>query len=40
MYVPNKFVFIHIPKTGGNSFQSQILKHTNEIKTVEGHQDG
>jgi hypothetical protein len=40
MYITNKFVFIHIPKTGGNSFQNQILKHTNEIKTVEGHQDG
>ena len=40
MYIPNKFVFIHIPKTGGNSFQNQILNYTDEIKTVAGHGDG
>ena len=40
MYIPNKFVFIHIPKTGGNSFQNQILNYTDEIKTVADHNDG
>lgn len=40
MVVLDKFVFVHIPKTGGNSFQSQIFDPSFHRKLVRGNQDG
>jgi hypothetical protein len=34
------FLFIHVPKTGGNSLQSVLAPHSDDRVTASGHQDG
>ncbi len=37
----HKFVFLHIPKTGGNSIQDALRKHTDDdLVILSPHQDG
>lgn len=40
MYIKNKFIFIHIPKTGGNNFQSHVFDPEVNEKLISGIQDG
>lgn len=40
MVILGMFVFVHIPKTGGNNFQSQIFDPVLHDKRVGGTQDG
>ena len=35
-----KFIFIHIPKTGGNSIQTNLEPYSDDKKTANQHQDG
>ncbi|MBY6092518.1 sulfotransferase family 2 domain-containing protein [Maritimibacter alkaliphilus] len=35
-----RFIFIHYPKTGGNTVQSVLLPFSDDQKVVEAHQDG
>ncbi len=35
-----KFIYIHIPKTGGNSIQDILLPFSDDKKYVHSHQDG
>ncbi len=34
------FIFIHVPKTGGNSIQSVLLPYSDDHKVVREHHDG
>ncbi len=36
----HRFIFIHVPKTGGNSIQSVLLPLSDDQKIVSLHQDG
>jgi len=36
----HKFIFLHVPKTAGNSIQSWLLPHSDDHKVVGGQQDG
>lgn len=38
--IKNKFIFVHIPKTGGNSIQSLLLPYSDDQKTLSANQDG
>lgn len=40
MVIKGKFVFVHIPKTGGNNFQSQIFDPSAHAMELSGNQDG
>ena len=35
-----KFIYIHVPKTGGNSIQSALTPFSDDKKVTRGHQDG
>jgi hypothetical protein len=34
------FIFIHVPKSAGNSIQDVLLPYSDDAKTCTGHQDG
>jgi len=36
----HKFIFLHVPKTAGNSIQTWLLPYSDDQKVVSGHQDG
>ncbi len=36
----HRFIFIHVPKTAGNSLQEILLPHSDDQKTLTAHQDG
>lgn len=36
----HKFIFLHVPKTAGNSIQTWLLPHSDDQKVVSGQQDG
>ena len=35
-----KFIYIHVPKTGGNSIQTALQPFSDDKKVASGHQDG
>ena len=35
-----RFIYLHVPKTGGNSIQNVLLPFSDDRKTRSGHQDG
>jgi hypothetical protein len=36
----HRFIFLHVPKTGGNAVQSYLLPHGDDRKVISGPQDG
>jgi len=36
----HKFIFLHVPKTAGNSIQTWLLPYSDDQKVVSGQQDG
>ena len=36
----HKFIFLHVPKTGGNAIQTALLPHSDEQKVIHSGQDG
>lgn len=40
MSTPRKFIYIHVPKTGGNSIQTVLQRFSDDRKTLNDTQDG
>ncbi|SMP05608.1 sulfotransferase family 2 domain-containing protein [Shimia sagamensis] len=36
----HRFIYLHVPKTGGNSIQTALLPISEDAQSVTGHQDG
>ena len=36
----HRFIYLHIPKTGGNAIQNLLLPFSDDTRLIRGHQDG